>query len=52
MGLLDRCLSDGLGTVRGVGRGGGLMGLFEPGSDRGRGGAVVEYPGVVPVYPI
>ena len=28
------------------------MGLFEPGSDRGRCGAVVEYRGVVPVYPI
>ena len=29
--LLDGCLSDGLGTVRGVGLGGGLMGLFELG---------------------
>ena len=45
MELLDGCLSDGLGTVRGVGLGGGLMGLFEPGSDHGRCTGVVEYPG-------
>ena len=31
MELLDGCLSDGLGTVRGVGLRGGLMGLFELG---------------------
>ena len=28
------------------------MGLFEPGSDRGRCTGVVEYRGVVPEYPI